>query len=320
MENNVNGDDFMRLYNIYYTCKAVLSGLRSMREVRNDNGSRRLKNWGICRRALESLFDFEFIKDDARNVYGALSSIDRESNEPVIGNTTYANFSAYYKKVVNKVEAVVDLYESMKDGISQPGIDIKIPACSELRQYIELLRDLDFILEQCPYLKNEDEELRYGGTDVGSDWITFALITSGAVSGTFVILNNLAALVSKAIALKSNKKVLDMQEEMLKTMQTKNEITSETVDTFKRLKELTYKKYVDELQGELGEVADGEEEGKVAKSLEKLANLIDKGVEIYSSIETPKEIKVLFPFEDKQEALPDSLMKFLEDKASEESE
>ena len=214
------------------------------------------------------------------------------------------------------MQGVVDLYESMHDGISQPGIDIKIPSCESLKDYIKILDDIDFIITQCPYLRNENEDIKYRGTDVGSDWITFAIIMSSTVSASFVVLNNLASLMNKAIQIKSNKKVLDMQDEILKTMQSKNEATQETVDAFKKMKKITYKQYVDELQNELGRLENGEEEGKVAKSLEKLANLLDKGVEIHTSIETPKEIKVLFPFVETQQTLPDSLLKYIEDKAS----
>lgn len=96
----------------------------------------------------------------------------------------------------------------------------------------------------------------------------------------------------------------------------KNEVSQETIDAFKKMKSLTLKTYVDELQSEIGAVADPEEEAKVAKSLEKLSDLIDKGVEIYSSIDTPEEIKVLFPFNEKQALLSESAVKYLEDKIS----
>lgn len=164
--------------------------------------------------------------------------------------------------------------------------------------------------------KNENEEIKYTGTDVGSDWITYSIIVTGTVSASFVILNNLASIINKAISLMSNKKILDMQEETYKSMQLKNKITQEIIDAFEEMKKITYKKYVDELQDELGKLENGEEEGKVSKSLEKLANLIDMGVEIQTSIETPKEIKELFPFKEPQQSLPDNLLKYIEDKAS----
>lgn len=245
-----------------------------------------------------------------------MTPIDRAKDIPDISPNTYNELQSKNRIILTKLEAIIDLYESMKDGVSQPGIDIKIPTCNSLKEYIDILDNINFILTQCPYLKNENEEIKYKGTDVGSDWITFAIIVSGAVSTGFVVLNNLASLMNKAISLLSNKRILDMQDEMLQTMQLKNEVIQETVDTFKKMKEITYKQYVDELQSELGKLADGEEEGRVSKSLEKLANLIDKGVEIHTSIETPKEIKVLFPFAETHQSLPEGLTKYIEDKVS----
>ncbi len=312
----LNGDLNMRLYNVYYVCKAALNGLKELKRVDLTTGSIKLNEWEICKMSIESLFNIDFVERDAYELYNIISPIDREKQQPDIGINTYNTFMSSYKKLITKLEGVIDLYESMRDGTSKPGIDIKIPSCDSLKEYIKILNDIDFILTQCPYLKNENEEIKYQGTDVGSDWITFAIIMSSTVSASFVILNNLASLMNKAIQIKSNKKVLDMQDELLKSMQLKNEATQETLGVFKTLKEITYKKYVDELKEELGDVKDGEEEGRVSKSLEKLANLIDKGVEIHTSVETPKEIKVLFPFVEPQQSLPDGLLKYIEDKSS----
>lgn len=309
----LKGDLGMRLYNIYYICKAALPDLNLSVE-RYNNGSRKIINWASYKKTLQVLFNIDFIKKDVLAAFEVLDPIDREQLTPQIGTDTYNELVKKNDLILTKVTTVIDLYKSMKNGTSKPGIDIKIPPCNSLKDYIKILDDIDFILTQCPYLKNENEEIKYKGTDVGSDWITFAIVISGAVSTGFVILNNLASLMHKAISLMSNKKILDMQEETYKTMQLKNEITQETIDAFKRMKEITYKKYVDELQNELGKLDDGEEEGRVSKSLEKLANLIDKGVEIQTSIETPKEIKVLFPFVDAQQVLPDTLLKYIEDK------
>ena len=103
-------------------------------------------------------------------------------------------------------------------------------------------------------------------------------------------------------------------------MQVKNEVASETLDVFKTMKRITMEGYVKELESELGELKDGEERGKVEKSLEKLAELIDKGVEIYSSIETPNEVKALFPMSENNVLLPDNIIKLLEEKSGENKE
>ena len=314
MKIRLNGNLNMRLYNIYYTCKVALNGLNQIKIGTLENRTKKINNWSTIKEFLELLLNIDFIKDDAQKLYNVLSPLDREKSSPIIGDSTYNNFIVLYKTLISKLESVVDLYESMKEGTSQVGIDIKIPPCSSLKEYIKVLNDIDFIFTQCPYLINEEEEIKYKGVDVGSDWVTFAIITSVAISSGFIILNNLASIINKAIALLSNKKILDMQAETLETMCMKNEATQETLDVFKKMKEITYKKYVDELQEELGKLENGEEEGKVSKSLEKLANLLDKGVEIHTSIETPKEIKVLFPYAETQQSLSDNLLKYIEDK------
>lgn len=311
----LNGDLNMRLYNIYYTCKVAHDNL-IIDASTTPTEARRIMSWELNKQALFTLFSLDFIKEEAKAVYNVLNPIELEQNQPVIGINTYQKLLRKNAAVLSKVEAVIDLYESIKDGSSTAGIDIKIPPCNSLEDYIAILKDINFVLTQCPYLKSDTEEFKYKGTDVGSDWITFAIIASSTISSGFVILKSLASLINKAIMLKSNKKILDMQEELYKTMQMKNEVTQDTIDAFKKMKELTYKKYVDELQEELGKLEDGEEVGRVSKSLEKLSNLIDKGLEIQTSIETPKEIKVLFPFAEQQQTLPENLIKYLEDYAS----
>ena len=316
----LNGDLNMRLYNIYYTCKSIISDLEKLHYGESPTGALRLTSWESYKQALITLFSFDFIKEDAKATYNVLNPIDLEQSQPLIGHKTYSKLVEKNKILLTKIKAVIDLYESLKDGTSQPGIDIKIPPCESLEDYISILKDINFIFTQCPYLISEKEEIKYKGTDVGSDWITFAIVASSTVSSGFIILNNLASLINKAIALKSNKKILDMQDEFLKTMKTKNEVTQETLDVFRKMKNITLSQYVEELEEEISELQNGEEKGKVSKSLEKLSVLIDKGLEIHTSIETPKEIKVLFPFVEKQQTLSDGILKYLEDKNKEDKE
>lgn len=312
----LRGDLGMRLYNIYYICKSVYEDINQFTSIIPSNATQKMTSWISYKKALMNLSTIDFIKNDVMSAYNVLNPIDREKTAPEVGAVIYNELVRKNVIILSKISAVIDLYESMKGGTSQPGIDIKIPKCDSLKDYIEILKEIDFIINQCPYLRSENEKIEYKGTDVGSDWITFAILVSGAATTGFVILNNLAAIMNKVISLMSNKKVFDMQEETYKTMLLKNEVTQETINAFEKMKEITYKQYVDELQEELGKVSDGEEEGKVAKSLEKMANLIDKGVEILTSIETPKEIKVLFPYTESQQSLPDGLLKYLEDKAT----
>lgn len=69
-----------------------------------------------------------------------------------------------------------------------------------------------------------------------------------------------------------------------------------------------------QLEEEIEPLNDGEERGKVEKSLEKLMELLDKGVEIYASLDSPKDVQVLFPEIGDTKKLPENILKFLEDK------
>ena len=59
------------------------------------------------------------------------------------------------------------------------------------------------------------------------------------------------------------------------------------------------------------QASDGEERDKTKKTLEKLIDLLDKGVEIYSSANAPEEIKLLFPALETEKLIESKEVKFL---------
>lgn len=302
----------MRLHNIYYTCREILKDIIILDVAVTANGTKKITNWVTYKKALENLSEIDFIRNDAMAVYNVLTPMDREKEIPDIGINTYQALIAKKNILLSKVNALIDLYESVRQDEAGNGIDIKIPNCDSLKEYIDILENINFVINQCPYLRNENEDIKFKGTDIGSEWIAFAIVTGGVVGGT--ILYNMAALVRKAMALASERIVLETQREMFETLRLRNEVTQETLNAFRRMEQITYKKYVDELQNELGRLENGEEESKVAKSLEKLSDLISKGVEICTSIETPKEIKNLFPPVEEQQMLTERSTLNLEDK------
>ena len=102
---------------------------------------------------------------------------------------------------------------------------------------------------------------------------------------------------------------------MLETMRQKNAIGQEVIDVFKKMKDKMLDESVSELEQECKmSITDPEERDRARRSIETLAELIEKGVEIYSAIETPEEIKVLFPFSDDSPTIPEGLLKLIESK------
>lgn len=307
---------FMRLYNIYYVCCTCRDGLdRNVGiGITRDSGNRiteyRVIGWSKLKAILNQLNSISFMRDAVQKVYFAIDPLDRDDEQPLLSSQRKEKFDIAIDELKISLETIEKLYESLDIGESKAGIDVKIPKCSSLKEYTDYLKEIEFIFSQCPYLLRSDEEIKFNNVDVGSQWLSFILATSG----TFVILNNLAALVNKALEIKSKFLLLKQQNELLKAMRLKNEVGEEVTDVFKKMKQMLLSDSVNDLESELGELQDGEERGKVEKTLEKMVMLMDKGVEIYSSIETPNEIKALFPANENNPILPDNIIKLLEKK------
>lgn len=307
----------MRLYNIFYICKLYYPGLTDV-GVKNGkiDGTFEIINWLECKKSLEVFMEIDCLTEYAKETYNSLLPFEREKNIPLISANTKQIFFAANAKISYAVKTLIDLCDSLEMGEAQSGIDIKIPKCESLDEYMGYLKEINFILTQCPYLLCKDETVRFNTVDVGSQWLSFIVEVSATAAVAFYILNNLARLVERAVAIKSNILFLKQQEEMLETMRQKNEVAEDVIDTFKKLKQITMDECLDGLENDIGKTKDGEERTKVEKTIEKLVFLIDKGVEIYSSIETPNEIKALFPFEKDTALLPNDLLKLIEDKAA----
>lgn len=305
----------MRLYNVFYACKLCLPKIRevSVIDSSKDPNVILVKNWGACKKSLDALKRIECFDKDIMELYTLLDwQLDEEAVR--LPNSKRRSFEKAFMKISVSVEILVNLCDMLEMGEAGSGIDVKIPKCDSLKEYMGYLKDIDFMFTQCPYLLHDNEEIKFNNVDVGSQWLAFAVT---GITGSFYILNNLAKLVQKAISIKSNILVYRQQEEQLREMQLKNEVLDETVETFKRFKQTLLDDSVAELEGDIGKLRDGEERDKVKKTLEDMVVLMDKGVEIYSSIETPKEVKVLFPLEKDTVILPDNITKLIEEKEEE---
>lgn len=189
---------------------------------------------------------------------------------------------------------------------------MKIPKCDSFKEYIQYMKDIDFIFSQCPFISQSEEEIVFNTVDVGSMWLSFFI---KAQAGKHFILSTIAKLSEIAIRIKSNYTVTKMQDEMLETMKQKNEVAQEVIDVFKKMKDKMLDDAVSEMEAECGISIDNEEDrDRARRSIDTMATLIDKGLEIYSAIETPEEIKVQFPFTENAPILPAGLQKLIEKK------
>lgn len=306
----------MRLYGMYYTCKKHIEYVKNMK-VTNKTTAREatwsIKSWAERSKVLNELAKMKPLRTPAREVYEAIPVVYRDQDEFDISGTVKDRFVAARGKLIVAMETVIDMYETInpKKVIDEDyGFDIKMPEFDDLGEFSKCMEDLDFVMKQCPYLNDKDGQIKYGSIDVGSTWLTFIIVGVGATT----VMTNLAKIVDIAIKIKSHITTVKMQEEALRSVEIRDEIAAEVLDAYKKANRILTQNSVAELERELGELKDGEEKDKAGKTLEKLGYWMDKGMQIYSSIDAPVEIKDAFPLQQETNFLSDDLIKLLENK------
>ena len=306
----------MRLYGMYYTCKKYIEYVKDMKVYAKNTGgntSWSINSWKEKSIVLNELGKMNPLRTYARKLYETVPIVYRDRDEFDITDTVKDNFVTAREILVIAMETIIDMYESINPNKminEEYGFDIKMPEFYDLGEFAKCIEDLNFIIKQCPYLNDKDGQIKYGTIDVGSTWLTFAI--GGAAATT--IISNLAKIVDNAIKMKSHITTVKMQEEALRTLEVKDEIAAEVLEAYKKANRVLTQNAVTELERELGELNDGEERDKVGKTLEKLAFWMDKCMQIYSAIDSPTEIKDVFPKQQEVSFLSDDLIKLLENK------
>ncbi len=307
----------MRLYNIYYLCKEYVEDINNLSFEAIEPGKvYKMESWNKCKNAMFVVRQIPFLKGYVDNFYSRVPVFVREKNNPQIDSSTMNILAGIKIDIADKMNTVIELYESLNMDANETGIDVKIPSCNSLKDYTAYLKELDFIFSQCPFLQHESGEIKFKTVDVGSQWLTFLVVATTGTAAVSYILNNLALLVDKAVQIKSHLLSLKQQEEILRSQKLQDDVLNASIESFNVLKSHYLSEAVKEIENsnEESPLTDGEERGKAEKSLEKLCDLMDKGMEIYASINTSREIQVLFPALGGSVELPDNILKLLEDK------
>lgn len=304
--------DKMKLYNVYRICKQNIDFEEKIDILSNPTNTYTVNNWIDLKNIVEKIKKIPALYEYADNFIQTIPDTVRHKNCFKIDRDTYNSILSNKNILHGKMYTIIELYESMglNDKDNTNAIDIKFPPCKDLDEYISYLKDINFIFTQCPFLQCEGEVLKFGSVDVGSNWLRLTI----AATSISIILTNTASLLDKAFVLRSHYITIQQQEEMLRSMQIKNELAEEQVNFLKQLKDASVESVIKQLEEKYGELSDPEERDKVERVLDKLVFFLDKGGEIYPSLDAPKEIQLLFPEIQGNLELPDSVSKYLEDK------
>ena len=306
----------MRLHSMYFICKTHLKTLESFKlESKTNQNNIRYKYMNGWLRLKELINELSNVTSLTPYIVKVVNSIPAyyRSNDSFNLSTEEANiFEEAKKNLVIAMDSIVKTYEVInnKECEVKTGVDILLPKFESLSEFSSCLKDLDFVFTQCPYLNRDDSNFKYGSVDIGSVWITVLLSGAAATS----ILFNLSKMIHVAQKIKSHSITIKLQEEALTSRTIKNELSREFLDAFREINKELKANTIQEIKNELGDLNDGEEEGKAEKSIDKLAFWLDKGMQIYSTLDAPDEIKNLFPEQTEAKYITDDIMKLIEKK------
>lgn len=309
----------MKLYNVYRICKKYIDFNEiievASNEELNSAGTKKItvysiKNWPNLKNVLIYISKIPALKP---YVDDCIRAVPDTLQEDKIIRVNYDKYSVINNKqniLKSKMKNIVELYESLNIETGENGIDIKLPPCDDLKEYISYLKDLDFIFSQCPFLQYDNEVLKFDSVDVGSNWVKLTVATAS----TCFIISSVASILDKAISLRSHYISVQQQEELLKSQQIKNELAEEEINLFKKLKNAGMNTIIEKSEKEFKKSLTPEEKDKVKRTLDKLIILLDKGCEIYATLDAPEEVQALFPEIQENLELPDSIVNYIEDK------
>lgn len=306
----------MRLRSTYILCRDNIDKIRGIAFEDAKEGYLVSRWLNALHAMLENLSTINFLKEDVEDLIKSVPEIFRMQDSFGVSIDVRRRIEGKKDLLLNKMSNVISLYESMGlDDEEKIGIDIKLPECNDFSDFKKYIDELDFILYRCPFFKAEGENLKFESVDVGSMWLCFLI----ADAGTGIILNNIAAFIDKCLVIKSHKITIEQQKVQLDSMKMEQEEKRIILNGLDKLFEKQVKDEISELESITGiTLADGEERDVVSRAFEKTNALLDKGMQIYTTIDSSDEVKALFkPLETKYLSVSEGL-KLLE--KSEEGE
>ena len=278
--------------------------------------------YAICQNAQDSWCDlsFEEKKGTGNITYYKLSNVDRirgilHELEPIVAfseniekvKKTSVGFTqptldvnldqhakntltSEYHRLLDKVITVTKLFDSLNYSQTTSGIDIKMPPQLSLSDFSKCTKDLNTIFSTCPLFSQTDNTITLSAVDVGSIWLNFVI--GGATIVT--VLNMVAALVDKALIIRSHYLTTQEQVEKVRSLKLGNDMLERMENDF----ETIGKKLIETHSAELCEqydIKDPEDLERMKNSLNLLTDWMSKGLEVYASIKSSDEIKSVFP-------------------------
>lgn len=297
----------MRLNELHYLVEQILDEWVDpvFKEVKNDRGTSIeayiCGNYAQFVNQLQPLSFLPFVQEGI-SALCRLSTAAHTGERAYLTPANYGQVKRLATEIIDSLSAVQSALQALGMEIRTSGFDIKLPPDITLDELGKCAKELNFIFNKCPILQCNESSVQFSGVDIGSKWLIFTVI------GTMV-LERLAALVDKAVMIRSHWLTCKQQEENVRKLELGNQILENTISTNEAITKKLTEQAVTELSAAY-QVDTPEDRERVARALDYISKWLNKGMEIYAAIGAPEEVKAAFPPIDQQQ-LPDIDLKRL---------
>lgn len=208
--------------------------------------------------------------------------------EPPIADAKEADIARVrYNELIRALQIFTDMYESFDIPERADGIDIKLPDNMTLEQASDILSSIDTIFTKCPLFTRPGDSISFCSVDIGSVWISLA------IAGDF-LLNRIATFVKKCVDIRQQIAITKQQEESARALKMGNDFVESMMESNKQLISAYTRNIAESLCAENNDL-DNETIERTRVALDGLVRLMQSGVEVYSAVTAPKDIKAMFP-------------------------
>lgn len=294
----------MRLHKVYTICKKnqEVSNKLSEENLKRDSKYIEIQNFGFIEEALDEIGTIPFLKKYVENV----NSIFIGDKKNIVTDEQMIKFKVMLDDLDIRLNSIIQLCEYFEFGMDKTGFDLKLPSVNDFSSIAECVTDFNFILNQFPAFNLEGAKIQFEKVDMGSTWIEFVVTGVSAIS----LLNLVADFVNTCVKiwhdilvckeLEKNSKKLGLEEEVIQTM----------VQAHKKLIDMEMNNYAK--NSGINKKYTPEDYDRAALCFDKMVRLLDKGIEIHSSIADNKQDKqVQFPKADDWERISNQILRLI---------
>ena len=284
----------MRLQEVYAICQNVQNSWCDLAfEEKKGTGNityYKLSNADNVRGILRDLDPITSFSSNIEKVRKTSVGFTQPTVEVNLDQRAKSILQTEYQRLLNKVLTITELFESLNYSQTENGLDIKMPPQLSLSDFSKCTKDLNTIFSTCPLFSKTDNTITLSAVDVGSIWLSFVI--GGAAIAT--VLGMVAALVDKALIIRSHYLTTKEQVEKVRSLKLGNDMVERMEKDFETIGKKLIETHSEELCKQY-DIKDPEDFERMKNSLNLLTDWMNKGMEVYASIKTPDEVKCVFP-------------------------